>query len=68
MAAESIRIESRFTGNPVLVVDKSKSVELRIGDPKPGESRIALLSPSQARLAAYALLAAAEEATGDHQG
>ena len=36
-------------------------VQLRIGEPKPGETRVALLSPQEARRLAYALLMLAEQ-------
>lgn len=35
-------------------------VRLRIGEPRRGETRYALLSPAEARLVAYALLSEAE--------
>jgi len=40
-------------------------VHLRIGEPKPGETRVALLGPDEARCLAYALLLLAEEARED---
>ena len=54
--------------DPVFVEDSPSShtyVVLRIGEPKPGQSRIAHLVPSKAKLVAYALLAAAERVSND---
>jgi hypothetical protein len=39
----------------------AKSAVLRIGEARPGESRIAVLKPGELRLLAYMLLTAAEE-------
>jgi hypothetical protein len=52
------------TLDPVFVDEKGLygRVELRIGEPKPGETRTSNLSPREARLVAYALLAASERA------
>ncbi len=47
--------------HPVFVRRFAKlSVELGIGESKPGKARYAYLSPADARLVAYALLTAAE--------
>jgi hypothetical protein len=46
--------------DPVFVARVIEKVELRIGEPKPGESRYALLTPLEAKVLAYALLAEAE--------
>lgn len=51
-------IESQI--DPVFIARSMEKVELRIGEPKPGESRYALLTPLQAKVLAYALLAEAE--------
>jgi len=49
--------------DPVFVEPlRSGKVELRIGESRRGKSRFALLTPSYARLVAYALLSAAERA------
>lgn len=47
--------------DPVYVVARYRSVELRIGYPSPGETRYAYVSIREARRIAYALLAAAED-------
>lgn len=47
--------------DPVFVeLRTGKKLELRIGESKRGESRYALLTASEARIVAYALLSAAE--------
>ena len=46
--------------DPVFVEQHLENVALRIGESKPGESRYALLTPVDAKLLAYALLAEAE--------
>ena len=46
--------------DPVIVTGSGERVELRIGEPKAGETRYALLAPKEARAVAYALLWAAE--------
>ena len=46
--------------DPVFVRRALDRIELRIGEPKPGETRVALLSPTDAKILAYALLAEAE--------
>ncbi len=48
--------------NPIFVNSSSwrNKVVLRIGEPRRGETRFALLSPAEARLVAYALLSEAE--------
>jgi hypothetical protein len=49
--------------DPVLVKSENGRVELRIGQPNPGETRYASLTRKEARRLAYALLSAAEDAT-----
>ncbi len=49
--------------DPVFVAGTQRRVELRIGDPEPRKSRFTFLSPTDARLVAYALLAELGRAT-----
>lgn len=54
--------------DPVFVEDSHPDkISLRIGEPKPGETRYALLSTGQARIVAYALLGAAERVELDQE-
>jgi hypothetical protein len=47
--------------DPVFVdATSGRVIELRIGEPRVGETRYALLSPNEAAVVAYALLTAAE--------
>ena len=46
--------------DPVFVDQVLEKIELRIGESKPGESRYALLTPVDAKVLAYTLLAEAE--------
>ncbi len=57
-------ISTTNPADPVAVRQSHRpgKVELRIGRERPGQTRYARLSPSEARRVAYALLAAAEEA------
>ena len=41
-----------------------QKIQLRIGEPRPGETRVVILSPGEARRLAYALLLLCEEAVG----
>ena len=41
--------------------EPSRQITLRIGESRPGETRIALLDPNEARILAYALLSAVED-------
>ena len=48
--------------DPVFVSQLFEKVELKIGESDPGKSRYALLTPVEAKVLAYALLAEAERA------
>jgi len=49
--------------DPIFVVaHDADRIELRIGESKPGESRIAMLSTREARLLAFSLLGEVEKA------
>ena len=55
----------RKSNDPVYVRRKVELIELRIGDEGPANTRYVLLTPSEARLIGYALLADAERIAGD---
>ena len=42
----------------------SQKIQLRIGEPRPGETRVVVLSPREARRLAYGLLLLCEETEG----
>jgi hypothetical protein len=50
--------------DPIFLSSSGRKLVLRIGKPKRGESRIAVLTTDQARLLAYALLFKAEQQDG----
>ena len=52
---------TRKAADPVYVTVSYSSVKLRIGEKTRGRTRYSTLSPPDARLVAYALLAKAEE-------
>ena len=57
-----MKIETCSSDDPVFVTRASEpqKLHLRIGDDKPGKSRIAIMTAVQARILAYTLLAEVE--------